>query len=124
MDVLLIEDDAGSQLLIRQAILAVGADWHLHVAETGDEAMARLGQHQAPTPDLIILDLNLPGKGGIEVLREIRNLTASAATPVVVLSGSSAVSDIAACAGFANCTYVPKPQRFAELVEMVRSLAA
>ena len=125
IDILLVEDNEGDARLAREALrdgkFRIGFN---HVWD-GEEAMAflhRSGKHTAaPRPDLILLDLNLPGMDGREVLAEIKNDDALKSIPVVILTTSSAERDIVSAYGLhANC-YVTKP---VTMVEFIRAVTA
>lgn len=123
-DILLIEDNPTDVLMTCEAL-----DYHsvpnaLHVAEDGVAAMEFLRQegvyHSARVPGLIILDLNLPRKSGLEVLGEIKTDPALVMIPVVILTTSTADDDIAASYYLhANC-FISKPVDFARFLEVVR----
>ncbi|MEV0569273.1 response regulator [Dactylosporangium sp. NPDC050588] len=95
--ILLVEDDAGDELMAREAFADDALDSHLHVARDGEQALDflyRRGEHvDAPRPDFILLDLNLPRVDGREVLRQIKSDAAVASIPVVVLTTSGALED-------------------------------
>jgi len=125
-DVLLVEDSAAEARLAREALKETQFPVRLHVASDGEEAMAFLKQegehHQAPRPMLVLLDLNLPGKDGREVLRDIKADDNLRAIPVVVLTTSQAPSDIArAYELHANC-YIQKPLELDGFIEVVKSI--
>jgi CheY-like chemotaxis protein len=112
-EILLIEDNPGDVRLIQEAFRETGRPHHLRVAADGAHALAILRQPGAETsrsrPDLIILDLNLPGTDGRTVLRTLKADPALASIPVVVLTSSDDERDIRqAYAAGANC-YVVKP---------------
>jgi CheY-like chemotaxis protein len=121
--VLVVEDDVGELTLLREAFEECRIDSPLVTAQTGDEALALL--HACPSacdPALILLDLNLPGFSGHELLRRIRNHESTRLTPVLVLSGSDAPADIArSYEGRANA-YVIKPETYRDLVDLVRAI--
>lgn len=107
-DLLLVEDNAAEARLIREALdhHAAGRAVRIRTAADAEQALAAV---TAATPDLILLDLNLPGRGGHEVLEAIRRRPESAGVPVVVFSSSRDEDDIRrAYHGHANC-YVAKP---------------
>jgi len=113
IEVLLIEDNPGDVRLTREALKDGTLAVNLHIAKDGVEAMAFLhqeGEHpNAPRPDLIILDLNLPKKDGREVLAEIKTDDELKRIPVVILTSSEAEVDIIKCYKlYANC-YIAKP---------------
>ncbi len=107
IEVLLVEDNPGDADLTREALEADRVRVNLTVVTDGVEALDFL--RSGSRPDLIFLDLNLPRKGGREVLREIKEDAELRSIPVVVLTSSAAESDIAQSYYLgANC-YVTKP---------------
>ena len=98
IEVLLVEDSAGDVRLTREAFKDAKVHINLHVASDGIEAMAFLGREgvyaNAPRPDLVLLDLNLPKKDGREVLEEIKESPKLKSMPVVVLTTSPSKADI------------------------------
>jgi chemotaxis family two-component system response regulator Rcp1 len=99
---------------------------HLHVVPDGVEAMAflrREGKHvEAPRPDLVLLDLNLPKKSGREVLAEVKTDPELMRIPVVVLTTSEAEEDVLrADEHHANC-FITKPVDFDQFLTVVRSI--
>jgi CheY-like chemotaxis protein len=128
IEVLLVEDDPGDVLLIREAFEDNKVANRLHVVADGVEAldfMRRQGEHaEAPRPDLVLLDLNLPRKDGREVLAEVKGSEELRDIPVVVLSASPADEDVAnAYASQANA-YIRKPVDLDEFIECVKLLEA
>lgn len=126
IDVLLVEDDPGDVLMTREAFADNRIRNSLHVVSDGVDALAFLrGQDQwagAPTPDLILLDLNLPRMGGREVLAEIKTDEALCGIPVVVLTTSAAQDDIVASYRLHANAYVTKPADFDEFIRVVRQI--
>lgn len=90
--VLIVDDNPSDVMLVRMAMAHEGLEFNAHVIEDGDTAVKHLCpdgvQSSATPPDLIILDLNLPGRDGAEVLRAIRAERCFVKTTVVVLSSS------------------------------------
>lgn len=126
IEVLLVEDNAGDIRLTKEALKESNLLIHLNVARDGEEAMAilrREGVHASmPTPDLILLDLNLPRKDGREVLQEIKADTDLKRIPVVVLTTSESDSDILTTYGLhANC-YITKPVDMDQFIKIVKML--
>ncbi|MDX1530785.1 MAG: response regulator [Rhodothermales bacterium] len=124
--VLLVEDNPGDVLLAKEALEEAQMPVELHVVDDGEEAVAFLrkeGVHaEVPTPTLILLDLNLPKKSGLEVLCEVKEDDALRSIPVVIFSSSEAKEDIAqAYACHANC-YVTKPGDLSDLVRVVKAI--
>lgn len=125
-EVLIIEDNPGDARLIREALSNEERDARFSVARDGVEgidAIRRRGRFaDAPVPDLVILDLNLPKKRGVEVLQEIKGDPALCSIPVVVLTTSTDEEDIRRCYELhANC-YVVKHLEFREFVSNVRTI--
>lgn len=126
LNVLLVEDDAGDILMTREAFDGHPLDTALHVARDGHEAMNLLraaGTGGAmPVPDVVLLDLNLPRKGGHEVLAEIRGEHTLTHLPVVVLTTSSAESDVLESYRLHANAFVTKPSGFNEFVGVVQGI--
>lgn len=123
--ILFVEDSEASRHLMKEAFKAAGFEGQLMIMENASQLLAFLNQKpqsaSALFPDLIVLDLNLPGKTGIEVMEELKNDETFKAIPLIVLTGSNALTDIEACSRF-GCKYLLKPSRFHELVQLVKSL--
>jgi two-component system, chemotaxis family, response regulator Rcp1 len=125
-EVLLVEDSPGDTRLTLEAIRDCDVPLNLRVVRDGFEAMAflrREGRYSAvERPALILLDLNLPGKGGREVLAEVKGDPDLRRIPVVILTTSRSEDDIAAAYGLhANC-YVRKPADTDELLGIVKGI--
>ncbi len=125
LDILLVEDNPGDVRLFREALDPTRATC-LTVAQDGEEAMAMLERreiHAAATrPDIVVLDLNLPKKGGVDVLAAIKSNPKLNSIPVVMLTSSDARVDISATYALgANC-YVRKPNDLDEFIAAVRSI--
>ena len=123
---LLVEDNPGDVRLTREALRDSKLANNLSVVGDGVEAMAflrREGKYaDAPRPDLVLLDLNLPRKNGREVLAEIKSDPDLKRIPVVVITSSEAEQDIFATYNLhVNC-YVTKPVDFDQFVKVVRSI--
>ncbi|MDD5154561.1 MAG: response regulator [Desulfovibrionales bacterium] len=126
IEIMLVEDSPGDVRLTREALKESKVRNNLHVAIDGVEAMAflrREGKYaNAPKPDLILLDLNLPKKDGREVLAEIKADEHLRSIPVVILTISQAEEDILRTYNLhANC-YITKPVNFDRFVEVVRCI--
>jgi len=126
LEILLIEDDPGDVELTKEAMEDSKLFTHLHVVEDGEEAMAflkREGQYaDAPKPDLILLDLNLPRKDGRQVLKEVKEDSDLKVIPVVILTTSSAEEDILRSYRLgANC-YVTKPVGLEQFIKVVEAI--
>jgi chemotaxis family two-component system response regulator Rcp1 len=126
IEVLLVEDNPGDVRLTREALREGKVRNNLSVAPDGVEALAflrREGKYaDAPRPDVILLDLNLPRKDGREVLEEVKSDPALRTIPVVILTSSEAERDIAqAYALHANC-YITKPVDLDQFITVVKSI--
>lgn len=125
-NILLVEDDRASRRLMDMAFQEAAIGASLHMAENGEEALDFLkkrGKYPgAPRPEMILLDLNLPGKSGASVLEEIRGDDRLKEIPVVILTGSNASQDIKISSRFTRCRYLLKPTHYHELVLLVKSL--
>jgi CheY-like chemotaxis protein len=126
IEVLLVEDDQGDILLTREALELNKVNNRLHVVTDGEQAMAflrRTGDFaDAPRPDLILLDLNLPRKSGLEVLGEIKADSGLRMIPVVILTTSEAEEDILHSYRLHANAYVAKPVDFAQFIRVVRQI--
>jgi chemotaxis family two-component system response regulator Rcp1 len=126
IEVLLVEDSPGDVRLTQEAFKDAKVHINLHVAPDGAKAMAflnREGEHaNAPRPDLILLDLNLPKKDGREVLAEIKGDPKLKSIPVVILTTSSSEADILRSYQLhANC-YITKPVGLEGFLTVVKSI--
>jgi len=126
VNVLLVEDDPGDVLLVREAFAEGRLENRLDVVGDGVEAMRYVrgeGDYAGRRrPDLILLDLNLPRKSGAEVLAEIKADPALATIPVVVLTTSEAEEDVLRSYQHHANAYVTKPvdfERFREIVHRI-----
>ena len=126
INVLLVEDDPGDVLLIREAFEDNKVHNRLHVVPDGVEALTFLrqeGEHaDAPRPDLVLLDLNLPRKDGREVLAEVKGDESLQHIPVVVLTTSKAEEDVLRSYKLHANAYVTKPVDFDRFIEVVRQI--
>jgi CheY-like chemotaxis protein len=127
IEVLLVEDNLGDVELTSLALEESKLRINLNVVEDGVAALEFLRHQQrkyanAPCPDLILLDLNLPKKSGHEVLAEIKTDEVLKRIPVVVLTTSQAEEDILRAYNFYASGYIAKPAGFEQFVKVVRSI--
>ncbi|MFJ7625243.1 response regulator [Streptomyces sp. DT224] len=126
IEVLLVEDDPGDELMTREAFEDNKIRNTLHVVRDGEEALDflyRRGAHtEAPRPDLILLDLNLPKYDGRQVLEQIKQDPELALIPVVVLTTSSAEEDILRSYKLHANAYVTKPVDLDQFIAAVRQI--
>ncbi|MDT0439194.1 MULTISPECIES: response regulator [Streptomyces] len=126
IDVLLVEDDPGDELMTREAFEDNKIGNTLHVVRDGEEALDflyRRGAHpDAPRPDLILLDLNLPKYDGRQVLEKIKSDPDLSHIPVVVLTTSAAEEDILRSYKLHANAYVTKPVDLDQFIAAVRQI--
>jgi len=126
IEILLVEDNPADVQLTIEALKDAKLNNHLSVAEDGVEAMAFLRKEgkyaNAPRPDLVLLDLNMPRKNGREVLKDIKSDEDLKTIPVVILTTSEAEQDIIKSYRLnANC-YVTKPVDFFQFMKVVKAI--
>ncbi|RJQ56739.1 MAG: response regulator [Nitrospiraceae bacterium] len=126
IEVLLVEDNPGDVRLMQEALKDSKVHNNLHVVYDGENAMSFLRREGvysgAPEPNLIMLDLNLPGKDGREVLDEIKNDPGLKHIPVVIVTTSAAEQDILKSYRLhANC-YVTKPVNLDQFIKVVHAI--
>lgn len=126
VNILLVEDSPGDVRLTKEILADTRMANEIHVVNDGEAAMAflrRRGEHtDAPRPDLVLLDLNLPRKDGREVLQEMKNDETLRRIPVIVLTTSAAERDVLRSYDLhVNC-YITKPIDLDEFITVVRSI--
>ena len=126
LGVLLVEDDPGDVVIAQEALRAGHVDSRLEVVPDGVEAIAYLRNEgsyaDAPRPDLILLDLNLPRKSGHEVLEEVKADPALRSIPIVVLTTSGLEEDVARAYDHYANVYVTKPVDFEQFTQVVKQI--
>ena len=126
--VLLVEDDPADQKLVKIALAHQGKNCEIYVAGNGEEALEYLrqsndGKLQNPRPNIILLDLNMPGMGGREFLKEIKADDDLSSIPVVILTTSDSETDIEQCYRLQASGYVQKPASPTEFQQVVKKFA-
>jgi chemotaxis family two-component system response regulator Rcp1 len=128
MHILLVEDNPADMRLISEALAEGQVPARLQWVSTGEDALACLRRSDTPggiaLPDLILLDLNLPGLLGHEVLAEIKADPALLHIPVVVLSSSSAPQDVKAAYQHHANAYMLKPDDFDQFMALAQTIRA
>ncbi|MEV6794370.1 response regulator [Streptomyces sp. NPDC051320] len=126
IEILLVEDDPGDELMTREAFADNKIQNTLHVVRDGEEALDffyRRGAHtEAPRPDLVLLDLNLPRYDGRQVLERIKSDPDLCDIPIVVLTTSAAEEDILRSYQLHANAYVTKPVDLEQFLSAVRQI--
>ena len=127
--ILLVEDNADDELLTRRAFKKNNIMNEIVVAHDGVEALDYLfgtgmyaGRDVSVTPQVVLLDLNLPRIGGLDVLKKIREDDRTKFLPVVVLTSSKQDEDVVRSYTFGANSFVRKPVEFGEFIEAVKTL--
>lgn len=125
-EVLLVEDNPGDARLAKEALRAARLNSHLSVVADGEQALLFLrkqdGFSDAPRPDIILLDLNLPRKDGRELLKEIKADEDLSLIPVIVMSSSRSEEDVKESYRLhANC-FITKPVDLASFLRVVKQV--
>jgi CheY-like chemotaxis protein len=127
--VLLVDDDAGDQYLVRRALSDDPRRADLLVIDDGDTALDYLlhrgvhaGHERPPRPDLLLLDLNLPGADGFSILATARGDERLRSLPIVVISTSSRESDIEESYRLGCNAYVIKPDSASGFIDVIHAV--
>lgn len=128
IEVLMVEDNPGDVLLVQEAVAKSGLAYNIHVVRDGVEATDYLwarGRHcGAGRPDLVLLDLKLPRKGGREVLEELKGDASLGAIPIVLFSSSRSEMELARMQHVPPRCYLVKPGTFTGYLETIRAIEA
>ncbi len=126
IEILLVEDNPGDIRLTREALIDSRVYNHLSVVIDGIEAMKYLRKEaeysDVKTPDLILLDLNLPKMDGREVLEEIKKMEDKSDIPIIVLTTSDDEKDIVITRELGASYYITKPAMLENFIDMVQSI--
>jgi CheY-like chemotaxis protein len=126
VEVLLVEDDPGDVLMTREAFAHHQIRNELHVVSDGEQALQFLrrtgGFTGVPRPGLVLLDLNLPRRGGLEVLADMKSDRTLLSIPVVVLTTSQAEEDILRSYSLHANAYITKPADFDRFTDVIRQI--
>lgn len=122
--ILLVEDNPDHVLLARRALKLANVDGEMIVMSDGEQALAYLkGKSGSALPHVVLLDLGLPGMGGLEVLQQIRSDPQTQDLPVVILSTSDELSDKQQGYSIGANSYILKPVEFKRFAHVVERLA-
>lgn len=129
LTVLLIEDNPRDVRLTQRAFVQAGLEHNLRIVRDGDEALtylyregAYIDPKEAPRPDVILLDLNLPRMGGHEVLQRLKQDPRFKSVPIIVLTTSGRADDIRLAYEAGANAYLLKPVEFARFTEVMGQL--
>ncbi|MEN6554114.1 MAG: response regulator [Methanobacterium sp.] len=126
IEILLVEDNEGDVGLVEEVFQEAKIMNNLNIAEDGEEAMLFLHKKgkfsNVSSPDIILLDLNLPGKDGREVLKEIKEDNELKRIPVVILTTSKAEEDILKSYNLHANSYITKPVDFDQFIRVIKSI--
>ena len=121
-EVLLAEDNAADVFLVQRAVESITVPVNLHVVSDGDRAVrfieAADQDENAPCPELLLLDLNLPKRSGQEVLERLRRSPRCGGIPVVIISSSQSPREKAAAAALGVAHYFRKPSDYDEFMTL------
>ena len=122
----MIDDDKEDYILVKEALKSKGLKVDLYWAEDGDEAMNFLlrwdGYANSPTPNLILLDLNMPGKNGFEVLMDLKAHEDLRKIPVVILTSSRDQKNVSRGYNIGASSFMLKPLSFDQMANAMQSL--
>lgn len=124
LGVLVIENDAATALLMKEAFHEAGLTEFVYSVPDGDEALAYLRRKEKyadrPHPDVILLDLHLPKKSGLEVLDELKHSPTLKVIPVIVVSGSANPREVRRAYELHASCYIRKPDDLYEFLQFVK----
>lgn len=120
--IILVENDEDEQLFMKKGFDDAGLFEVLAQVENGDELFSFLSAYKNNLPDLVLTDLNMPGKNGYDIIREIRNTPSYSHIPVIVTSTSNTKAFIDKCMEFGAAAYVIKPETFNEYEPFAKNL--
>ena len=118
--ILLVEDNLGDVILAKKAFVKSKVKNKLYIVRDGEQALAFLRNKKNIRPDIILLDINMPKKNGLEVLEEIKLDVNLKAIPVIILTTSSSKVDILNSYNKYASSYLVKPLDIDEFLELVR----
>ncbi|MGB1207257.1 MAG: response regulator [Chitinophagales bacterium] len=126
IEILLIEDNPSDVVLTKEAFEESGLECNIHVAKDGVEGLDFLYKREkyndVVTPDIVLLDINMPKKGGKEVLSDIKKNPNISSIPVIMLTTSKAINDIKDCYALHANSYILKPVSFFEFLKVVEQI--
>lgn len=125
-NILIVEDSAGDRMLMARKLKRLSADCNILEVESGEMALKYLAQirseYELPMPDIILLDLNMPGMNGLEVLRRLKADQLLKLIPVVMFTSSQLQQDIIKCYREQANAYVVKPVNFEDYDQAIENI--
>ena len=115
--IMLIDDDKDDRELFAEALQEVDTEFELVTAKSGEQALEMIVQHNFIIPELIFLDLNMPGMNGWQCLAQIRKNKALKDTHVIIYSTTQRDEDNERTKSFGATSFLTKPYRYTELVD-------
>ncbi|MDP4176601.1 MAG: response regulator [Bacteroidota bacterium] len=123
MNILLIEDNIGDVYLIQASLDEMGLEYRLSTVHNGEIAIAYIRHcEELMVPDLILLDINMPGKSGFDVLTELKSSDSLKDIPVIVITSSMSDEQREKARKLGAVGFVSKPPRYPEYSERIKSL--
>ena len=128
INILLVEDNEDDIIMTLESFSEIETAAISHVVRDGEEAVLFLrrgkGYHDAPTPNLIVMDINMPKKNGFEVLDDIKHDPKLRQIPVVILTTSERQEDINRAYHKGACSYIPKPVGFDNFIAVAQQFSS
>jgi CheY-like chemotaxis protein len=122
--IIIVENDEDEQFFMKEGFDAVALFEIMAQLKNGDVLMEWLKEHENDLPDIILSDLNMPGKNGYDIIREITGDSRYQHIPVIITSTSSTKTIMEKCLAMGAAAYIVKPDTFVEYVPYVRRLHA
>lgn len=120
--IIIVENDEDEQFFMKEGFDETGLFQILAMLRSGDDLLKWLAEHPIVLPDLILSDLNMPGKNGYDIIDEMKAHPVNSAIPVVITSTSSTPTIIEKCLARGAADYVVKPETFIEYAPYVKRL--
>lgn len=120
--IIIVENDEDERLFMKEGFETAGGFDIVAQVNNGDHLLEWLEENKNHLPDLILSDLNMPGKNGYDIIKEIRNHPQWSHLPVVITSTSSTKTIMDKCLAQGASDYVVKPETFVQYVPFVKNL--
>lgn len=121
-NIVIVENDEDEQLFMKEGFDATGLFNIVAQVRNGDTLLEWLNEHPQTLPDVVLSDLNMPGKNGYDVITDLKNDPVYSHIPVIITSTSSTRTIIEKCYALGAADYVVKPETFVEYVPYVKNL--